>query len=263
MRYLKLFENWISINEGITFGIKNYGKNTSVDAEGNIISEFKPELNTILDICYAFKNIISNKNLISKYVEAEFSPDGYDAFKKIGIVNLYPKISDRDKLEKIIREIQEFAEKNKLKIGKLTAEVYTENKLVKLHKKGEPTDKIRVIRIPIIENLNEEEEIQTELHVSNSTAQRILKKMGFDVESDDYTFSIPAREILRRAESGKRYGGKGQSMPHTSSSDKEFLGSFRNLYSGSSDATDNSYIDVLADMARWAIQNGYDTIQGA
>ena len=32
MRYLKLFENWIFLNEGITFGIKNYGKNGSGSA---------------------------------------------------------------------------------------------------------------------------------------------------------------------------------------------------------------------------------------
>jgi hypothetical protein len=87
--------------------------------------------------------------------------------------------------------------------------------------------------------------------------------MGFDVDENDYVFNLPAREVLRRAESGKRYGGSGQSMPHTSSADKEILGAFGKVNSGSSDASDNSHIDVLADMARWAIQNGYDTISGA
>jgi hypothetical protein len=271
MKYLKLFENWNSINEGITFGIKDYGKTTSVDAEGNITSEFKPELNTIHDICWALKSEVWKHNLVSKYKidkfeynDIDFEPDGGDAFEKTGIINLYTNLSDKERLEKVIKVVQEFSAKNKLKLGKLSAEIRTEDRSVKLHTKGEPIDKIRVIRIPIIENLNQEEEIQTELHVSNSTAQRILRKMGFDVEDDDYVFNLPARDILRRAESGKRYGGSGQSMTHTSSVDKEILGKLGgNIHNGASDASDNSHIDVLADMARYAIQNGYDTIQGS
>ena len=270
MKYLKLFENWNSINEGITFNIKDYGKTTNVDSEGNLTYEQKPELNNILDICHAFKRQVFSKNLVGKfkikefeYNDIDFQPDGMDAFNKTGIVNLYPHLTDKDRLEKVIKVVQEFSAENKLKIGKLTAEVLTQNKLKKLYTKDEPVETIRVIRIPIIENLNEEEEVQTELHVSNSTAQRILKKMGFDVDGDDYVFSFPAREILRRAESGKRYGS-GQSSSHTSAADKDIISRLGdNVYSGSSDVTDNSHIDVLADIARFAIQNGYDTIEGA
>lgn len=266
MKYLKLFEDWNYIKEGITFTIKDFGKQTSIDAEGNVVSIQKPDLYNILDICYAFKNVIWEKDLIGEvkrdeftYNDVDFEPDGGEAFKKTGIINLYLSISDKERLDKIIEAIKEFAAKNKLKIGKLSAETSDPGEKIKLHIEGEPIDKIRVIRIPIIENNNEEEEIQHELHVGNGTAKRILRKMGFEIDDDEYVFSIPAKEIIKRAN-----WAKGNEVDFE---DDEITKMFKNtnvkFHSGNSNENDNEFIDVLVNMAKYAIENGYDTIQAA
>jgi hypothetical protein len=62
MKYLKLFENYI--NEGITFNIKDFGNETSIDANGNVTIYHRPDLYTILDICHAFKHVIFMKKLV-------------------------------------------------------------------------------------------------------------------------------------------------------------------------------------------------------
>ena len=124
--------------------------------------------------------------------------------------------------------------------------------------KGEPIKNIRVIRIPIIENGNEDEEFQHELHVSNGTAKRILKKMGFEIDDDEYVFSIPAKEIIKRAN-----WAKGNEVDFDDEMAKIFKNSKVNFYSGASNEADNEFIDTLVDMAQYAIKNGYDTIVGA
>jgi len=254
MKYLKLFENW-NLNESITFSIKDYGKQNMIDDKGNLISVYKPELDNLLHISYAFKSYLANKNLIKSYDEAEFTPDGVYAFERTGIVNLYPGVETREQLEKIIRAVQEFAKNNKLVLGKLTAEVYSSKKLIVHYQKGQPIDTIRVIRIPIRENNNDIEKETTQLNVSNSTAQRILRKMGFDIDADDFVFNIPAKEIINRSDSAKN----NKSEPIDSIQN---TGNIR-FYSGASHSDDNTYIDDLVKIAKYAINNGYDTITGS
>jgi hypothetical protein len=265
MKYLKLFENYI--NEGITFNIKDFGNETSIDADGNVTTYHRPDLYTILDICHAFKHVIFMKNLIGKLKRDEFTyndvaiePDGGEAFKKTGIINLYlyKEFSDKERLTKIIEAIKEFANNHKLKIGKLTAETSNGGEKVVQHVKGETIKNIRVIRIPIIENGNEDEEFQHELHVGNGTAKRILKKMGFEIDEDEYVFSIPAKEIIKRAN-----WAKGNEVDFDDEMAKIFKNSKVNFYSGASNEADNEFIDTLVDMAQYAIKNGYDTIVGA
>ena len=75
MKYIKLFENYL-LKEGITFSIKDYGKETSVDTEGNIVSVHKDKLENIFDICWAFKSEIAKHNLIGRYKQGEYTyPD--------------------------------------------------------------------------------------------------------------------------------------------------------------------------------------------
>jgi hypothetical protein len=266
MKYLKLFENYI--NEGITFNIKDFGNETSIDANGNVTIYHRPDLYTILDICHAFKHVIFMKKLVGTIKREEFTyndvniePDGGEAFKKTGIINLYlyKEFSDKERLTKIIEAIKEFANNHKLKLGKLTAEISNPNEDKKEHVKGEPITDIRVIRIPIIENGNEDEEFQHELHVGNGTAKRILRKMGFEIDDDEYVFIIPAKEIIKRAN-----WAKGNEVDFD---DYEIAKIFKNnkvnFYSGASNESDNEFIDTLVDMAQYAIKNGYDTIVGA
>lgn len=259
MKYLKLFENYI--NEGITFHIKDFGNETSVDANGNVITYHRPDLYTIHDICWAFKGVIATKKLITKRGEAEFEPDGGEAFNKTGRINLYlyRQFSDKERLDKIIEAIKEFANNHKLKLGKLTAETSNPAGPIVKHVEGEPITNIRVIRIPILENGNKDEDFQHELHISNSTAKRILRKMGFEIDDDEYVFSIPAKEIIKRANWAKGV--------ETDFEDDEIAKIFKNnkvnFHSGASNESDNEFIDILVGMAKHAVENGYDTIQGA
>jgi hypothetical protein len=254
MKYLKLFENW-NLNESITFSIEDYNKQNMVNDEGNIIQVYNPELDNLLHISYAFKSYLAKKNLIKTFDEAEFTPDGIYAFERTGIVNLYPGVETKEHLEKIVRAIQEFAKNNKLVLGKLTAEVYTDKKLVVHYQKGQPINTIRVIRIPIRENNNEEETEITKLNVSNTTAQRILRKMGFDIDAEDYIFNIPAKEIINRADSAKN--NKTEPINTISHTDNV------RFYNGASHSDDNTYIDDLVKIAKHAINNGYTTIIGS
>ena len=259
MKYLKLFENYI--NEGITFNIKDFGNETSIDADGNVTTYHRPDLYNILDICWAFKGVIASKKLITKYGEAEFEPDGGEAFNKTGRINLYlhRQFSDKERLDKIIEAVKEFANNHKLKLGKITAETSNPASPIIKHVEGEPVENIRVIRIPIMENNNEDEEFQHELHVGNGTAKRILRKMGFEIDDDEYVFSIPAKEIIKRAN-----WAKGNEVDfEDDETTKMFKNSKVNFYSGASNEADNEFIDTLVTMAEYAIKNGYDTIVGS
>jgi len=163
-----------------------------------------------------------------------------------------------------INRLVEIAKKSlmktyKLKLGKITAETSNPASPIIKHVEGEPVVNIRVIRIPIIENGNEDEEFQHELHVGNGTAKRILRKMGFEIDDDEYVFSIPAKEIIKRAN-----WAKGNEVDFDDDEiAKIFKNSKVNFYSGASNEADNEFIDTLVTMSQYAIKNGYDTIVGS
>ena len=83
--------------------------------------------------------------------------------------------------------------------------------------------------------------------------------MGFEIDDDEYVFSIPAKEIIKRAN-----WAKGNEVDiEDDETTKMFKNSKVNFYSGASNEADNEFIDTLVTMAEYAIKNGYDTIVGS
>jgi hypothetical protein len=85
--------------------------------------------------------------------------------------------------------------------------------------------------------------------------------MGFEIDDNEYVFSIPAKEIIKRANWAK--GNNDYDDEHNQKSDIFGLRQAVKIYNGSSNESDNEFIDTLVTMAQYAIKNGYDTIVGA
>jgi len=230
------------LKEGATIGI-------------NGLFEDKKDLTNILNICHAFQEIAYP---IHKVKYDSFSPDGNDAFEKTGIVNFYLKNEftngDKNDLISIMRAIQKFSKENGLTLSKITAEtsgaqntdIYDNDSPktgVKNYQAGEPLENIRVIRIPVIKNESFDTGLsQHEIHLGYSTVKTIFGNvLGFPIASDDYSFTFPAKEVKERIEN--------------MTSERESVLYQRDI--------PLSYLNIIHNMAKYAVDHGYKTLGGA
>jgi hypothetical protein len=220
----------------------------------------KKDLSTILDICWVFRDI-AWEEVPNARIEAEsFSPDGSSYDKETGIVNFYPSMArgnnfDKEGLTKVLKAIKIFSEDNGLVLGKITAETGRpessfgyegeEYKGPINYVKGEPINKIRVIRIPIVKNNSFNTGLsQNNIGMSYSSVHNVFGEiLGFPLKSGQYVFNFKTKEVKDRIEKARREN--------------------KSFYISSTQRDYAPYINIIYDMAKYAVENGYETMGGA
>jgi hypothetical protein len=245
--FISIISEGIVIKEGATIKIDG------------LFNGDNPELNTILDICHEFRDVIYDVSPNTVRSMDDVSPDGNDAFESIGVVNFYPTGNySREDLVRALKAVQKFAKKHGLVIGEIKAETgmskmaYDYNNSgqdypgPEYHKKGDDIKKIRVIRIPIIENNSFDTKLdQNSIHLGYGTIRLLFGDiLGFNVEEGAHFFQFPAKEVKNRIE-------------------KTNLDNIDNLRFKNEKITYERYLKTIYGMAKYAVEHGYKTIGGA
>lgn len=243
--------------------LKYLNKSNEVIAEGATIGidglfEDKKDLSTVLDICWAFRDVAWEEAPNARLDAESFGPDGTSYNDRTGIVNFYPSMVrgvefDRESLTKVLKAIKRFSEENGLVLGKITAETGRPESSFRYggekypgpthYVKGEPIESIRVIRIPIVENKSFDTGLsQNDIGMSYSSVHNVFGEiLGFPIKSGEYVFNFKTKEVKDRIEKARREN--------------------KSFYISSRDYT--PYIDAIYDMAKYAVENGYETMGGA
>lgn len=247
---MKNFWEWMKFNESMDVVVKDFEKSHTPD---NILELTNWITNKLF---YQAKIVPPSGNYFRT-----FEPDGDDYWKESGIMNFYTQNIPPIMVDKILQAIKFFFDEDKIKYGQFKKEPWSakmdEFEWAKKEWKITNPNTTRVIRIPILSIPKKQENAPPELNMSNAAARYFFRDvLGFaDHEEDGGFFNINARDLIIKLDM----------LPsvnlYTKSGDEKQEPGKANIISGGYDEKRlQRYVDVIRQIAQWAIDNNYDMI---
>ena len=234
---MRFFLEWVkSINESITFSVKGF------------------QAKTVPNLFYLGYDINSKlgRTFGDKYYEGfphnRFDIDGTDTDLTEGIMNFYAGGLSEDMLQKILKAIPYFVEERG---GKVTGPMKLDTSRM---------FKMPVYRIPTALTNNNENK-PPELNLANGNAEVLVQDiLQISQDGEYYAGSIDVRELMMKLSMVSDFT-KGMSLRANSVEKGEKGASIYNM--GLSEDQINRYLEILEQMAKWAMEHNYDQIQWA
>jgi len=263
---MKSFNEWMDLRESVTFSIQDWQPSRQV-------------AKNISDLGYSISSKLM-KQFGKEYETGDmqhiwdkFTMDGYDVDAKDGTMNFYSGGMDEKVVNKIIEAIKYYLKEYG---AKLVGPIRQDKSGMFKDKEGKSID---VVRFPV--QITETIELPPELNVANRNAEIIVKEI-LQIPGEYYNGTISARDLLMKTSQLSDFAkgmlpiapstqepswqtrlqdlvqslGRGETDEDRGRKEKGVT----NYDAGLSEDQINRYLEVLENMAKWAMEHDYDYI---
>jgi len=248
---------------------KNVGlqESTKQDAIYEGVSVFVPDvterrLNTILDLCFFLQDKVLIPIIEKQFTEQEketykqiglkgetFAPDGDSFDKDSGTINFYISGIPNRLMNVFLNAIKYYLTDEGIEIGPFKGPEQS------------GTYKSQVIRIPVLKT--PEQDMPPDLSITYRTARAIFKDLlsfnDASLDEDEPSFTVPAKELLRRIEMVEDNDFKIQSLVTPDKTEKGGRGATIHHF-GLKEEWIRNILKTLKDIAEWAIKGDYTNV---